>query len=139
MYMFATAALDKNPAIVVSESQYETLADFICAAELATSGLALLWEELERAQRVADAELPGDVAATGARITFTDGAQARHTVRLVHPDAVDGPDDVAVTSELGAALLGLRAGACFQWRSASGRPRRLWVESVRPAEPQAPQ
>lgn len=131
--MYLDGSIGHNPEVTVSDDEYERLADVVCASERATPGLTLLWEELDRAVRVAAAERSPDVAALGSRITFVDGRSCeRRTVRLALPSDMSRPGDLPVTEELGAALLGLRPGDRFHWRAANGGVRRLRIEAVQP-------
>jgi regulator of nucleoside diphosphate kinase len=116
------------PKVVVSEDEYETLADLICASERATAGLALLWRELDRAEQRPDE--PQGRVRVGSEVTYADLARGvRRRVRLSLP-AEAGPKDIDVTSELGAALLGLRRGDVFSWRASDGRLQRILIEEV---------
>lgn len=121
---------NRPPVHVVAE-EYESLADLVCGAPRATPGLALLWQELQRAFVTPGGRVPADLVRMGSRVTFTDvGRREARTVRLVHPADVLQPIRVSVTSLTGAALLGLRTGALFEWLQDDGEMRRLRVDAV---------
>lgn len=120
-----------SPQVHVLEDEYETLADVVCASYRATPGIALLWQELERAQRLKADEAPNDLVRMGVRLAFTDlERQVSTFARLVYPQEAHRPDGIAVTTSVGAALLGLRKGQVFEWKETSGKRRAVRVDAV---------
>lgn len=119
------------PPVFVLDDEYEPLADLVCSSERATGGIRLLWRELERASVITAGKAPPDLVRMGCRVHIVelDRRQARW-VRLVYPREAAEPNLVSVTSGLGAALLGLRAGQSFVWRGADRRMRRIRVLEV---------
>ena len=125
-----------GPSVVVLEDEYEALADLVCASPRATPGIALLWRELERATVTPPEHAPDDLVRIGSRAYFTDLTRREsRMVRLVWPEDALAPVLVSVTSQVGAALLGLRAGAEFEWNGPGDGPRRLRVDHVEPPPP----
>jgi regulator of nucleoside diphosphate kinase len=91
-----------------------------------------LRRELDRAVIVPSAQVPPDVVTMNSRVLYVDRtAGTRRSVRLVYPHRADGLGLVSVTSPLGTALLGLRAGQEIEWDFSAGDRRRLRVEEVR--------
>jgi regulator of nucleoside diphosphate kinase len=92
-----------------------------------------LYDELDSATVVADAELPGDVVAMGSTVTFRDLDQHRDsTVVLVYPAESDPPGGrISILAPVGAALIGLRVGQEIEWPLPGGGRRRIRVTSVR--------
>jgi regulator of nucleoside diphosphate kinase len=124
---------DRRPDVTVTEADYERLAGIVCASGELDEPLSLLWEELLRAEIVGGAAAPRDLVRMHSRVRFTDGTSGpSRTVRLVYPRGADQPDDIEVTSTLGAALLGLRPGGAFSWVTGDGAVRTVRVEAVEP-------
>jgi regulator of nucleoside diphosphate kinase len=79
------------------------------------------------------AEMPGDVVNIGSEVSFRDEVRGREqTVTVVLPaDADIAKGRVSVLTPIGAALIGLRAGASIGWETREGEERRLTVLAVR--------
>ncbi|CAN7289974.1 GreA/GreB family elongation factor [Phenylobacterium sp. LjRoot164] len=93
-------------------------------------GVHLLLAELARLQVAApDAE---PFARLGVRVRYLNAQSQRiKTARLVMPkDEKLHESSVTVTSPMGAALLGLKAGCEFDWRDTGGSRRRVTVLEV---------
>lgn len=91
-----------------------------------------LMDELARARVVPESALPPDVVDLGRRVTYRDLSSGREqVVILVEPgDADIGEGKVSIATPVGIALIGLAAGALFDWDDRSGRNRELAVLSV---------
>ena len=90
-----------------------------------------LQSELRRATVVSESHVPPDVVTMNSNLTYTDiTADVRDTVRLVYPHAAAGSGHVPVTTPLGMALLGLRAGQEIECNFPLGERRQLRVEAV---------
>lgn len=129
--MIEDYAVETNgPAVHIMDSEYEALADLVCSSARATPGIALLWQELERARRL-KSQAPTDLVRMGTRLVFTDltRRESQHA-RLVYPQEADRPGRIPVTSSLGAALLGLHAGEVFRWKAADGEARAVRVDAI---------
>ena len=107
-----------SPPIYVLENEYERLSDFVCSSSAETEALALLWSELLRAEIIAPLHAPQDLVRLNTVVRYVDViADEERTARLVFEPEDLKPFDVAVTTTLGAALIGLRSGATFWWTS----------------------
>jgi regulator of nucleoside diphosphate kinase len=92
-----------------------------------------LMREVARATVLPSAEMPGDVVNIGSEVSFRDEVRGREqTVTVVLPaDADIAKGRVSVLTPIGAALIGLRAGASIGWETREGEERRLTVLAVR--------
>lgn len=121
------------PEISLLPGDHELLFDLICAAPRSTPGLALLWQELERATILAPERAPSDLVQLRSVVTFTDlERDMGRAAQLVRPGQRTGGHRISVTTPVGAALIGLRAGDSFRWRSPRGCLRVLRVDHVAP-------
>ena len=95
-----------------------------------------LMREVARATVMPSAEMPGDVVNFGSEVSFRDEVTGREqTVTIVLPEAADiGKGRVSVLTPIGAALIGLKAGASIGWETREGEERRLTVLEVRRAD-----
>ena len=118
------------PEAVFLEDDYERLLDLICASPRATTGIALLWQELQRGERVS--ALEGDeIVRLGSLVTFTDLMSGqRRAAQLVAPGAQAERRRLSVTTPDGAALVGLRAGDTFTWKLDGGAAGALRIDGV---------
>jgi regulator of nucleoside diphosphate kinase len=84
------------------------------APEVATR----LLQEVDRADVVHESSVPDDVVRMGALVTYEIHPGGRtNTIRLVAPHEADvQASRISVVSDVGAALLGLRAGQQIEWR-----------------------
>jgi regulator of nucleoside diphosphate kinase len=88
--------------------------------------------EVARATVLPSGEMPGDVVNIGSEVRFRDEATGREqtvTVALP-PDADIARGRVSVLTPIGAALIGLAAGASIGWETRDGEARRLTVLAV---------
>jgi regulator of nucleoside diphosphate kinase len=119
------------PDVTLLEDEYERLFDLICASPRATPGIALLWQELQRAERVRAGEAPEDVVHLGSLVSFTDLTSGRrHAARVVTPDGCAERRRISVTTTNGAALIGLRPGDTFSWSLPTGARGALHIDEV---------
>ena len=128
----------QSPQILVGESEHRLLT----ATALTNIGADaertdFLLYELDRAQIVRDALLPPDVVRIGSIVRYRPVPGEERIVKLVVPqdDAPGGAYRLAVTSEHGAALLGLRPGHVMAWLEPDGKMRRLKVLQVTNTQP----
>jgi regulator of nucleoside diphosphate kinase len=122
-----------RPRIVLLESEAEALTGLALAAlEKSSLSAKLLLEELERAETVTAGKLPRDVATMNAQVAFRDEATGEeHTVQLVFPKEADmALGKISVLTPIGAALIGMRAGAAIDWPNRHGECRRLRITGV---------
>lgn len=78
---------------------------------------ARLLDEIDRAEVVTEADLPGDVVALGSIVTYRVMlTESVNTIQLVRPHEADlAKLRVSIVSGIGAALIGLQAGQRIQW------------------------
>ncbi|MFA7430737.1 MAG: GreA/GreB family elongation factor [Rhodospirillaceae bacterium] len=121
-----------RPHIWIQQSDYRRLSTLAGAAPEAESGVGLLAEELARAIVLRSEELPPAVVRLGDRVLFRrDEDWSLEWGELVLPDeSGQRVGCISVTSPLGAALIGLRAGARMTYTDAAGCSRCLVIERV---------
>ncbi len=92
-----------------------------------------LLDELERAQVVPDAEVPGDVVGMGSEVVFRDESASRERrVTLVYPAEADiDAGRISILTPVGTGLIGLRVGQSIDWPIGDGAVHRLRIVSVR--------
>ena len=127
---FGNQQFSNPPPVVFLEDDYDRLLDLICASPRATSGITLLWQELQRGERVSAFE-DGEVVHLGSLVTFTDLMSGqRRAAQLVAPGVEAERRRLSVTTPDGAALIGLRAGDTFTWNLDSGAAGALRIDGV---------
>lgn len=106
------------PSLMVSEFDFQVLAELIDEHEHAARGLA---QEVERAVIVPS--VPADVVALGARVRYLDQDRGdERVVWVVHPDeAAPAAGRISVLAPLGTALIGLRVGQRIEWPTGGKR------------------
>ncbi len=122
-----------SPSITLGKSDHHQL--------LALTGMGRsddvvddLLQELDRANVLADTELPPDVVRMGSVVRFRTGRDERR-VSLVYPAEADiGSGKISVLTPVGTALIGLRAGQSITFRTRDGRPQMLTVLTVSPPD-----
>jgi len=129
-----TAPRRRLPPVALTAADIEVL-DALLASGEPTPAHCLLEAELARAVIVSDAAARG-AARIGACVEYrTEDEGPARRVQLVLPAAADiDQGRVSVLSPVGAALLGLRAGATFGWIDPRGRTHRLRVVAVSESE-----
>lgn len=128
--MTATAPRRRLPPVALTASDIEVI-EGLLASGAATPARSLLEAELSRAAVVSDAAARG-AARLGDWVEYrTDDDGPVRRVQLVLPVAADiDQNRVSVLSPVGAALIGLKAGARFEWTDGRGRRHRLQLLSV---------
>jgi regulator of nucleoside diphosphate kinase len=123
----------RKPSVYVTESEFERLSNL--AESNRSSGAALLGDELVRAIVLKDGEFPRDFVRLGSFVEFTDLMTGRtRRVQIVLPDDADiDQDRLSVLTPVGAALIGLTAGASIGLSTDDGRAHVLQVASVESA------
>ena len=139
--------MDKNidsasakPPIHISETDYALIASYAMRLEASAPEVArMLLDEIDRADISSRDELPSDVATLGSAVTFVDEATGvRRRVQIVLPaDADIERGSISIHSQVGAGLIGLRAGQSIEWPYPDGRPRTLRIVDVE-QHPDAP-
>ena len=126
---------ETEPSITLTAKDYESLSVLARAAAKRMPDVAsVLAEELERAHVLADNSKKS--ICMGSVVEFRDDTTGKvQTVTLVYPgDADISRGRISVLTPIGAALIGLEAGASIKWETRTGEPRRLTVLKI--SEPQ---
>jgi len=130
------AANSSSPSIILSQRDAARLEAMLEAPALRNTPAAVsLLDELNRAEVVADHQVPADVVRMESVVECEDehGGE-RHTLTLVYPQEADvGSGRVSVLAPVGSALLGLSVGQSIDWAAPGGRQLRLRVIAVRGA------
>ncbi|MDX5357885.1 MAG: nucleoside diphosphate kinase regulator [Rhodobacterales bacterium] len=122
-----------RPKVTIARDQLETLERLAEGALSRNPDLAdRLLGELSRARIVAPGALPADVAGLGDRVAFRDEATGKdQDVTLVLPENADiAAGRISVLTPIGVALIGLQAGARFDWQTRAGEARELTILGV---------
>src|SRR6185312_9558100 len=107
----------RSTTLIVSTAEYERLTDLANASMERLPAVAQeLLDELERAQIVADKDVPKDVVRMGSTVTFKSDDGHTRTLKLVYP-ADESLDDhrISIMTPVGAALIGLGTGQSISW------------------------
>lgn len=130
-----------SPPITIAQETVERLEALVEGATARMPALAdRLLTELARARVVPASRLPADVVGIGSQVTWRDETTGQEqTIVLVWPEQADiGAGRASVLTPIGVALLGLRAGARFQWETRGGQQRQLTILDVTPRPVEAP-
>lgn len=123
----------KQPAITVTETDYERIDALLEKAGDSVPGIRELRAELERAHVVASHEIPQDVVTMNSTIAFENADSGKHfELTLVYPKDIDGSaGKVSILAPVGSALLGLAVDQIIQWQVPGGDTLKLRVLEVR--------
>lgn len=122
-----------KPPIHISETDYALIASQAMRLEATAPQVAeMLLDEIDRAEVHSRDELPSDVVTLGSVVTFVDESTGvRRCVQIVLPaDADIERSSLSIVSQVGAGLIGLRAGQSIDWPCPDGRPRTLRIVDV---------
>lgn len=116
--------------VILSKSDFASLSHILLSAPAEIADF--LEEELGRAIVVPDEELPTDVVAMNANVTFQDRETGKQMMmQLVYPpDAKVEENRISVLTPVGAALIGLRVGQNITWKMPSGVEKEITVIAV---------
>lgn len=123
------------PNITVSEKDFDALTSMMERLPNAQqANLKFLEEELDRAEVVADDELPDDVVRMNSIVQYEDLDTGRASIiQLSYPQNANiALQRVSVLAPVGAALIGLKVGEIIQWPLPDGRLGRLHVRQLIP-------
>jgi len=124
-----------RPAIVIGRSDQSRLNGMAMSKLISAPRTAsALLQEIQRATVVADDAVQPTVVAIGSRVTFRVG-NAGPSREVVLVDEFGSPNtgsEVAVFSNLGAALIGLSKGQRIRWPDRVGGSREITILDVRP-------
>lgn len=124
-----------RPQVTIARETLDHLEALVEGAAARMPELAeRLLEELSRARILSAARMPVDVAGIGSRVTWRDETTGQEqTATLVWPEQADiDAGRASVLTPIGVALIGLRAGARFEWETRNGETRQLTVLTVEP-------
>ncbi|OWY40271.1 transcription elongation factor GreAB [Xenophilus sp. AP218F] len=113
--------MSTTPAITISTLDYERIAALLENCDSSHPTAAKLESELERAEVLEPAAMPGNVITmnSSARVLINDTQEKDLT--LVYPKEADGEQGrISVLAPIGAALLGLAEGQSIDWPTPSG-------------------
>ena len=122
----------RKPRITMCQSDHDRLNNLVTAYEQRNPEIAEnLAGEIDRARVVSDKALAAAVVRMGSTVTYeVDGAQGK-TVVLVYPADADIEDGrVSITTPVGTALIGLKAGQSISYATRSGQIHDLTVVEV---------
>ncbi|WP_417416422.1 nucleoside diphosphate kinase regulator [Hoeflea sp.] len=122
----------RKPRITICQSDYDRLSNLVAAYEQRNPEIAEnLAAEIDRARIVSDKAIAAFVVRMGSTVTYmVDGAQSK-TVVLVYPaDANIEEGRVSITTPVGTALIGLKAGQSISYATRSGQIHDLTVMEV---------
>lgn len=130
--------MTQTRSVLVGKGDYARLSTLLTRSD--PQSTRLLFDELDAATILPDAELPADVVVMGSVVSFRDTDSGEEsTVELVYPPEADpARRRVSVLAPVGAALIGLRVGEHITWPVPNGRDRHLMVMSVRSSSHTAP-
>lgn len=118
-----------NNAIYVSEKdarRIKALIDLAPRVDERTKGyLAYLEQELNRANIVAESELPQNVITLNSEVELEDLSDGElMTYTLVFPEEADpASGKISILAPLGTGMLGYQAGDDFEWETPGGKAR----------------
>lgn len=108
----------RDPPLLIGDQSEAVLRGIARAAMTYAPEIAeRLLDEVERADVVAESELPDDVIRIGSFVTYQVRLTgAINTIRIVPPREADlHRSRVSVISDVGAALIGLKPGQQIEW------------------------
>lgn len=120
--------MSANPAIYVTQPDFDRLLPFASDDTKRGVGPSLLGLELERAILV-QPDSRRHFVRLGSTVTYEDTRTGRlRTVQLSLPTEADiDRGRVSIVSPVGAALLGLQRGKEFTWTGGDSRPHAIRV------------
>lgn len=125
--------INPRPAITLTETDADRLLALSGQVRPRQPGIAeMLEQEIDRASIVAPQQVPANVVTMNSHVVFGyEHSQRSHWLTLVYPGEADlDLAKIAVTTPVGAALIGLREGDSIGWTLASGELRRITLHKV---------
>ena len=122
-----------RPPIVMSRLDYDRIEALLESAGDRGVDTSALEAEMERADVVEPAQMPGDVISMNSTARFLDeNSGEERELTLVYPrDATGEPGRVSILAPVGSALLGLRVGQSIDWPMSGNRHINLRVLSIK--------
>lgn len=122
------------PRIIVGGTEERRLSALATAAELtgrAEIGAKALLAEMDRADVVADSEVPRNVVRMNSFVEFEIDGRDQRPVRLVYPAEADiSRGKISILTPIGAALIGLTPGQAMTVEAPDGKMHQLRVLSA---------
>lgn len=122
----------RKPRITICQTDHDRLSNLAAVLENRNPEIAEgLSTELDRARIVSDSKLGSSVVRMGSTLTYVvDGSQGK-TVTLVYPgDANLENGRISITTPVGVALIGLKAGQSINYAARNGQIHDLSVVEV---------
>lgn len=120
-----------RPPVYVTDEELERLSDLAHAVQGREPAAETLIEELTRARITPVEDVPLDVVRMHDRVRFTYDGTLYDDFWLVYPNEANiAARRISVLTQVGAMLIGLRAGGAISWRGPDGRDHSLEVLSV---------
>jgi len=120
-----------RPPVYVTDEELERLSDLAHAVQGREPAADTLIEELTRARITPVEGVPLDVVRMHDRVRFNYDGILYDDFSLVYPNEANiSAKRISVLTQVGAMLIGLRAGDAITWRGADGRDHELEVLSV---------
>lgn len=118
--------------LVMTSNDVERLRVAIAAASQGHASVALLREEIARAQIVTQSAIPPDVVTMNSRVKIRDLDSGKISeLTLVYPRDADADSGrVSVLAPIGSALLGLHEGQTIEWPLPGNRTKRVTVLQI---------
>lgn len=107
-----------DPPLLIGDGSEGVLRGIARAAMASAPDIAeRLLDEVDRAEVVAESDVPADVVRMGSFVTYqVQLTGAINTIRLVPPHEADLHKlRVSIISDIGVALIGLRPGQQIRW------------------------
>lgn len=120
-----------KPKIIISQSDYQKISQLLDALDGGQNCDRLI-EELERADIVADSNIPENVVKMHSTVTFSIATTHRtFTLKLVYPYEKEQQNSISILTPAGSALIGLAVGQRIEWPlTPNGTPTIVTVKSV---------
>ncbi|MCY0096238.1 nucleoside diphosphate kinase regulator [Hoeflea ulvae] len=124
----------RKPRITISEGDYERLGNLVTAYEKRGLEIAAsLAEELDRARIVSDTSIAAGIVRMGSTVSYViDGDHGKKVVLVYPADANIEEGRIAITTPVGTALIGLKAGQSISFAARNGQIHDLTVTEVSP-------
>ena len=122
----------RKPSITISEGDYNRLSNLAAAWEQTNPFIAAcLMNEIDRARIVSDRTIRAAFIRMGSTVTYVVDGNPGRTVTLVYPADADIEDGrISITTPVGTALIGLKAGQSITFLTGNGRAHDLTVIEV---------
>ncbi len=122
----------RKPTITISQSDYDRLSNLAAAWEQSSPDIAAnLIEEIDRARVVSDRAMAASFVRMGSTVTYAVDSNPEKTVTLVYPiDANIEDGKISITTPVGTALIGLKAGQSIRYLTRNGQTHDLTVIEV---------